>query len=1041
MRLRYLVSSAALAGALLASSSLVTDALAQKGAFMTPSTSWAVSKVDSETNPYCALAKKFNQDTVLTVARNSTSQTSFALDFQQPVFSSGQSVKIMLDPGAGQQRAYDIKPVSSKAFVVRLGRDGSFFDALERTGMLRVELNGQSYHFNMADIDDGQSKLDACVASSILPAAGDEVEPSLTISPQPIQAQAADNDAAIATATKSFRAEINSLRKKIKGLEEQNSVLRTKMNTRDSGVSEVSSSVTQLSNRLREVEDENVILKQQLADSRNVTPSAAVTQSSAEDRARIAELQAQLSKAEEENRTLREASSQQQSLQTAQQGESEKELAELKASTAVDIAALEAEIERLLDTQKAKDSEIAAMGQQIKTIETLRSEKQALQDELAASLRVVDELKSEKETLVAEAQNSELSQKQVSAEGSERIESLEGQLAALESSKKGLEDEVTGLQSLIEEARVENERLEGLLQEKESVAANADDIKAQLSSLQSENDALKTQIQTFETLQKKNEDALASKEQQIVELQQQFESETSDDAQYQQKLAALEAQQEKLKTSLADVVKVADALKKDNEDKEQQISSLESEKQKLENAQKDLEKSIEDMRGELKLAEERIQNAQENVQTASVEKPAEQKPVKSVVLGDVAATTAPSVVSAMQAKPQVSEAQPKAQPEPAPKVVEKIRKPAPVPPIKPQNIQRAAPVVLAAAQKPVAERVEQEGAAVVEDVVQQASSANDNLRKIDAAMAVIEEEMRNTAEDDKARMEQLAQQYAYLSSQRDYLSQQETEVAELVPDEAQSATEVAAEDVVNEAQRYEQSLKSAEAVIVEEQTDAPEVQEVVEWQEAPQSISVSSSADPFEGISVEGEGEGVETAQAAENALIAEVEQPVLQRPTPQETVDVASNVAVGAQDVSITELVTAARVTSSDKVKRVEKGAGAYYVAYQWNGGEVYGSAEQKALSSPSQFDSLVQDYLERTESRCPGEFAIVPDSSVGGGDARTDSYEVACVSNNVSSGASLLFFNKGGTFTIVAHEAPAEELGNAINMRNQVRRVVTGG
>ena len=244
--------------------------------------------------------------------------------------------------------------------------------------------------------------------------------------------------------------------------------------------------------------------------------------------------------------------------------------------------------------------------------------------------------------------------------------------------------------------------------------------------------------------------------------------------------------------------------------------------------------------------------------------------------------------------------------------------------------------------------------------MQQASSANDNLRKIDAAMAVIEEEMRNTDEDDKARMEQLAQQYAYLSSQRDYLSQQETEVAELVADEAQSATEVAAEDVVNEAQRYEQSLKSAEAVIVEEQTDTPEVQEVVEWQEAPQSISVSSSADPFEGISVE--GEGVDSAQAAESALIAEVEQPVLQRPTPQETVDVASNVAVGAQDVSITELVTAARVTSSDKVKRVEKGAGAYDVAYQWNGGEVYGSAEQKALSSPSQFDSLVQDYLERT-------------------------------------------------------------------------------
>ena len=363
MRLRYLVSSAALAGALLASSSLVTDALAQKGAFMTPSTSWAVSKVDSETNPYCALAKKFNQDTVLTVARNSTSQTSFALDFQQPVFSSGQSVKIMLDPGAGQQRAYDIKPVSSKAFVVRLGRDGSFFDALERTGMLRVELNGQSYHFNMADIDDGQSKLDACVASSILPAAGDEVEPSLTISPQPIQAQATDNDAAIATATKSFRAEINSLRKKIKGLEEQNSVLRTKMDARDSGVSEVSSSVTQLSNRLREVEDENVILKQQLADARNVTPSAAVTQSSAEDRARIVELQKQLDDIRNDKMRL-EAQLQSSSGSEEQLLALMEEVKELKSANRELEAAIASPLDRGVD-----NALVAELEGQIKTLE------------------------------------------------------------------------------------------------------------------------------------------------------------------------------------------------------------------------------------------------------------------------------------------------------------------------------------------------------------------------------------------------------------------------------------------------------------------------------------------------------------------------------------------------------------------------------------------------------------------------------------------------------------------------------------------------
>ena len=69
------------------------------------------------------------------------------------------------------------------------------------------------------------------------------------------------------------------------------------------------------------------------------------------------------------------------------------------------------------------------------------------------------------------------------------------------------------------------------------------------------------------------------------------------------------------------------------------------------------------------------------------------------------------------------------------------------------------------------------------------------------------------------------------------------------------------------------------------------------------------------------------------------------------------------------------------------------------------------------------------------------MPDSTLGGGQLRVDSYEVACIGDQVSSGASLLFFNQGETFTVVAHEAPAANLNEAITMRDKVIRTLMSG
>ena len=228
-------------------------------------------------------------------------------------------------------------------------------------------------------------------------------------------------------------------------------------------------------------------------------------------------------------------------------------------------------------------------------------------------------------------------------------------------------------------------------------------------------------------------------------------------------------------------------------------------------------------------------------------------------------------------------------------------------------------------------------------------------------------------------------------------------------------------------QRREQAAQYNEALVAglnnnADIQDAPVEQLPLE--EAKEPIVMSQNTDPFDGMRVEGE----DKVAAAEPEVI----KPVVQQDP--ETIRQPS------QGFSVKDVITAANISTPEKIKPVAS-QGNFDVAYQWNGGSIYGSAEQKPLASPEQFDELVQEYLERTQSRCPGDFAVVPDNTVGGGNVRADSYEVACVSSNVSSGASLLFFNKGGDFAVVAHEAPTEELDTAMSMRNKIMQVVTQG
>jgi hypothetical protein len=170
--------AAVVAGGLLGSVLLPTgQASAEVARLLQPNSSWAVSKIDaSQGGAYCALARRFNSDMVLTFARNAQDESSVALDFQKKTLDQNNSYRLTMTPGYGQVRSFDIRPVSGKALVARLGQDYAFYDALARSGRLDVTVSGESYNFNLPDLNEGQTELNACLASLVQPAAGGSVE-------------------------------------------------------------------------------------------------------------------------------------------------------------------------------------------------------------------------------------------------------------------------------------------------------------------------------------------------------------------------------------------------------------------------------------------------------------------------------------------------------------------------------------------------------------------------------------------------------------------------------------------------------------------------------------------------------------------------------------------------------------------------------------------------------------------------------------------------------------------------------------------------
>lgn len=159
-----LFASTIIAG-LCAVTPVTTPALGQERSLQ-PQSAWAVSKIDRADqggNSYCTLSRKYDDNVVLSLGRNVAEEYSLAFDFQQPVFERDKSLKINLQPGPGQLRAYDMMPASERAVVIRLGWDTGFFDTLNSSQSMKVKIADKNYAFAMPEVAQGQKDLAKCM--------------------------------------------------------------------------------------------------------------------------------------------------------------------------------------------------------------------------------------------------------------------------------------------------------------------------------------------------------------------------------------------------------------------------------------------------------------------------------------------------------------------------------------------------------------------------------------------------------------------------------------------------------------------------------------------------------------------------------------------------------------------------------------------------------------------------------------------------------------------------------------------------------------
>lgn len=265
-----------------------------------------------------------------------------------------------------------------------------------------------------------------------------------------------------------------------------------------------------------------------------------------------------------------------------------------------------------------------------------------------------------------------------------------------------------------------------------------------------------------------------------------------------------------------------------------------------------------------------------------------------------------------------------------------------------------------------------------------------------------------------------AQDLALIKSDRDYLSQKlailESEKLALEQRLAESIQPAAGSAVMADVGEVMPSSQVVEVTHVRAEEEYARVAGYVSQQEDDDAYGKPVSLAPKSAIR--------EDAFVSTSSVMPQVVTPA------EISADTSFVTAEG-----LSNMLRQAGLSLTGDVAKIDNVSRADFVAYSWDAAGLFGTAEQKPMARPEQFTTLVNQYLDKTKSRCAGDFAASPVPMDQTGSIQVSSYEIACISpDGAGASASLAFYGKDGLFTIVAHEAGVDTMDMAMEARDRV-------
>ena len=1089
-----------------------------------PNTAWAVSKIEAKRSgggEYCALARRFSSDMILTFARNAKDESSLAIDFQKELLKTAETYFVTLKPGFGQDRMFEVKPVSGKAMVIRMGEDFAFFDALGRGGKLIVDISGQPYEFNIADIAQGQNELNGCLASLTQPAAGGDepviappvssavATPDRSIAADPVARDARTEmllqapetgrrpAAAMAASPQPVPAPATAqvvpampdpaIVREVEALREENMRLKNAMATerrdfenRFQQHSSDSAKAVELNEKIRLLEMENESLRGNLAAAASLPKPPPVT-NEVMDRVKLLET---------ENANLR------QNLATAVK-QTTTPAAPLQCDTAnaggandainaqlkQELASLQSENARLKTQMADQTARIAALEQQasgamLKAESAVRADQGAAMAEMQSRIGQLEEenaiLRTKVKTQHVDAKPGEgvitLTQLRSVESQMQVIRAERDRLAAqIENIQKGRGDDIlakaAGNWDLEEatkrfnEAEREIRRLGGQLeQERAKCAADVKKIEymmfdpaiatqeqtAKLLELEEqvmsfnakaevEGAAYKSRIQTLEKTAAAKDEQLARVQQRIAEVEGKLSAKDGEIRDNLKKIATLEQSLSTSSTGSVETQQKLAALEKSVAAKTAELTTMQSNLASLQQKYAMLQQDVISKDSRLKLTEEKLAAAQQTVDV--LQKQGAQQLASSQALTEKQKA---ELAAAQQQLAQLSRQREEllaAQQRIASLSGQKAELERAQAQIAALNAQTAelnkakAEVASLSAQRSELQQAQAQIAALSAEA-QKLEQARAQIAQLTAEKAALMADASKVAQLETARTQTEAskQEMARLASEREMLMRR---VATLEADkagleQALSAIETAAGDapMAASAPVYAQAAvgHEQEAAVVSPPGTPPAAMATPQ-RIVPRVDPVSAEPLPPRGMPSFAQGNAVSTPSPATFA--------------PAVAVATASGKLMSPAEMG--QLLQRAGITAQQGVQ-AEKST-PQMVAYSWDTGELYGSAEQQAMTGPAQFDTLVQAYLNKTGQRCGGEFGAIPGAMEQQGGAQIASYEIACVTpDGGGASAAMVFYAHDGLFTAVAHETGMDSMDVAMDVRDAVFASLAG-